>query len=235
MSGITAIIAVIFSLGTTIVSAYNSHKLDVRENRREARELMQRLNKLPIENFELLEKYKYSASGQALSGLIISENVLLAIQASELIERYPSSFNSVEYFTVASALASSNIDTKVQPFYLTAIEKADTSIHFVSSSIAYAEYLYSKGKNSEAARHFQNSLDTWEKFPEDNKIFINTMNTQTCLRWAGVLSIFESREAAKQKLDLAESYLKLVPDLDSRNKQLKNQFDALSKMLDQKK
>ena len=50
-----SIAALAFSLGTTGFAAYNSHQEDIRANRRDVRAVLQRLSKLPIENYELLQ------------------------------------------------------------------------------------------------------------------------------------------------------------------------------------
>ena len=66
-SVIIAVVALIFSFGTTVVSYVTVHQEDIRDNRREARQILQRLTKLPIENFELIQKNKNNALGTSTS------------------------------------------------------------------------------------------------------------------------------------------------------------------------
>lgn len=157
-SNLISVFALIFSFGTTIASAYNGYLEDIRDNRREARKLIQRTTKIPIENYELLQRYKGSGPGTALSRLMNQVNKLLAIQASELIARYPESFSSTEYFNVADALAASNIIDKVPFHYQQAIARAKFSNDYTVAARAYAGFLYAEGDLSEGEEYYNLAL-----------------------------------------------------------------------------
>jgi hypothetical protein len=184
-SNIMALFALLFSFGTTLVSAYNSYTQDIRENRKEARQLIQRLSKIPIENFELTERYKEKGAGQALSSMLNQENIVVAIQAAELIERFPSSFSSSELQAVGAALAVSNISHKVPFFYGQAVLKAETSNDYLVAARSFGAFLFTKGEIEKGNTYFQMALDTWLKFPEENKYFKNASDFQTYFFWSG--------------------------------------------------
>jgi hypothetical protein len=207
-SNIIAAVALIFSFGTTVVSFYNAHLQDIRDNRKEARALIQRISKLPIENYDLLQKYKGIGTGEALSGMINQENILLATQAAELIERYPDSFSATEYFSVAVALATSNIVNKVPFLFEKAIEKSKTSNDYNASARAYAGFLYAKGEFSEGKKYYELALSVWDRFPERNLYIINSVDLVTLMYWGqaelGANNITEARKKlrmAKEKLE----------------------------------
>lgn len=229
-SNIVAAIALLFSFGTTVVAAYNSYQLDIRENRREARGLIQRLSKLPIENYELIQKYKFSGEGQALAGMLNQENILLAVQASELIERYPSSFNSTEYFSVAIALSSSNITEKVPTFFKRAIENAKTGNDFIVSTRAYASYLFSKGEIEEGNVYYEKALNAWETFPENNDFFKYSMDAQTAMYWAHAHLNLVNIPEAEDKIKIAEKHLEQLAT-STMTDSLKLQLEELSSRL----
>lgn len=231
-SNIIATFALIFSFGTTIVSSYNTHLEDVRSNRREARILIQRTIKIPIENYDLMQKYKGSGRGESLSGMINQENILLATQASELLERYPDSFSSTEYFAVAFALAASNIINKVPFHYEQAIIKAKSSNDYNVAARAYAGFLYAKGNFSEGKKYYSLALKVWDNFPERNLYIINSTDLITLMYWSqaevGAHNLVEAENKltqAKQKL----SQLDPGPYTDS----LKNQLEATEKIIEQ--
>ncbi len=222
-SNIMALVALIFSFGTTLISAYNSHTLDIRENRKEARQLIQRLSKLPIENFELTERYKEKGVGQALSSMLNQENVVVAVQAVELIERFPNTFSSAEFHAVGAALASSNISQKVPWLYEQAILKADSSNDYLAASRSFAGFLFSKGDVTKGNTLFQMAIDTWSKFPEDNIYFKKSSDFQTFYFWSGSELGANNIEKA---IDLAEKADFIVRQLPPGNF-----TDGLSKQL----
>jgi tetratricopeptide (TPR) repeat protein len=200
--------ALTFSVGSALVSAVVSHKEDVRANRRDARVLLQRLSKLPIENYELMHKFKGTGQGEALSGMINQENVLIATQAAELIDRYPDSFTSAEYFATASALAASNIIDKVPSFFQRALETARSASDYNAAARAYAVYLYGKGEYTEGRKHFELALKTtWEKYPERSMAVVHATDMLTLLYWSQ--SEYTARNTEPARDLLAQSRRKL--------------------------
>ncbi|MDX7857968.1 hypothetical protein SJU92_18390 [Aeromonas caviae] len=183
-SNLISVIALLFSFSTTIVSYINSHEENIRANHREAMALIQRITKLPSENFELLQKYKDSALGLSLSGMVNQENILLATQAANLVKRYPDTFSATEFYAIATALANSNVVDNVPFLYKTAIEKADTSNDYNAAARAYAFFLYSKGDYTEGRKYFEMALGVWNKFPERNLHIINATELLTLMYWS---------------------------------------------------
>lgn len=165
-SVLISLTALLFSFGTTIVAYINSYNEAVMANHREAMTIIQRLTKLPSENFDLLQKYKDSGAGQSLSGMINQENILLATQAANLVNKHPESFTSTEFFAIATALSNSNITEIVPYLFNTAIEKSTSGNDYNVSTRAYAIYLYSKGEYKNGDLYFKKAMNVWEKFPE---------------------------------------------------------------------
>lgn len=211
-SNLISVIALLFSFGTTIVSYINSHEEDVRANHREAMALIQRITKLPSENFELMQKYKDSGPGQALSGMINQENILLATQAANLVKRYPDTFSSTEFFSIATALANSNIVDKVPSLFKTAIEKADTSNDYNVAARSYAFFLYSKGDYTEGKKYYEIALGVWNKFPERNMYIVNSTDLVTLMYWSQAeLSAKNLQEAEKLIAQAKDKLAQLSP------------------------
>lgn len=209
---IISMVALIFSFGTTGVSYYKSFKDDVRANRREARELIQRVTKLPIENFELMERNKGSAFGESLSGMINQENILLASQAVELIKRYPDSFSSTEYFAVAFALSQSAIKDNVPYLFEQAINKAKNYNDYNVSTRAYALYHFTQGDYLEGRKFYKMALSVWEKYPEKNLFVVNSVDLVTLMYWSNAeLSINNYGEATDLVKRAKDSLAKLPP------------------------
>ena len=206
-SNLIALVAFLFSFGTTIVSYVSAYNQDVAANHREATALIQRISKLPIDAFELMEKYKGSGPGEQLSGMINQENILLATQAANLIQRYPNTFSSTEYFAVAVALATSNIVDKVPYLFEQAIKRSESSNDYNASARAYAALLYSKGDREKGKRFYEMALSVWDKFPEQNSYFVDSTDLVTLMYWSqaeyGAQNLVEARRhiaQAKKKL-----------------------------------
>ena len=228
---VISILALIFSFGTTAFSAYNSHQEDIRANRRDVRAVLQRLSKLPIENYELMQKNKGTGPGEALSGMINQENILLATQAAELIDRYPTSFESTEYYAIAVALANSNIMSKVPSFFERAMELANTSNDLNVAARFYGAYLYSKGDYTEGKRRYSEALNVWDKFPERNSYVVNSTDLLTLMYWSQSEFSAGNKQVAQEKLADARKKLAMLtpgPMTDS----LKNQIDFTSHSVD---
>lgn len=206
-----SLLALAISFSTTLFSAYNSHQEDIRSNRRDVRSLLQRLSKLPIENYELMQRNKGTGQGEALSGMINQENILLATQAAELIGRYPQSFESTEYFAVAMALATSNIVGKVPTFYQHAMDTATSSNDYNVAARAYAGFLYGKGEYSEGRRLFGEAVNVWARFPERNAYVVNSTDMVTQMYWSQAEFGAGNRQEARERLAEARRKLAALP------------------------
>lgn len=226
-----SIVALAFSTSTTLFSAFNSHQEDVRANRRDVRALLQRLSKIPIENYELLQKNKGTGQGEALSGMINQENVLLANQAAELIERYPKSFTSTEYYAVAFALGSSNMVSKVPAFFIRAMEAATASMDYNAAARTYAGYLYSKGDFTEGKRLYNEALNVWNKFPERNAYVVNSTDLLTLLYWSQSEFAAGNRRDAQERLTDARKKLSAL-SAGPQTEALRSQIEYTSKFVD---
>jgi tetratricopeptide (TPR) repeat protein len=210
-SNLISIIALLFSFGTTTVSYINSHNEDIRANHREAMALIQRITKLPIENFELMQRNKGSGPGEALSGMINQENILLATQAANLVKRYPDTFTSTEFYAIASALATSNIVDKVPFLFKRAIEKAETSNDYNVATRSYAYYLYSKGDYTEGKKFYETALGVWNKFPERNMYIVNSTDLVTFMYWSQAELMANNVKNAENLIGQAKDKLAQLP------------------------
>ncbi len=227
-----ALLAFMFSFGTTIVSYYNSHRQEIRENRSEARELLQRISKLPLENFELLKKYEGDALGQSLSAMVNQENLLLITQTVEMIKRFPDSFSSTEYFAVTTALAGSNITKDLPFFYEKAITKAENSNDYNVASRAFAGYLFTVGKIDLGRKYYDLALNVWSKFPTENQHFVNSTDAHTLMYLAQAESSINNHPKANELIDIALQKAQLLPNSPFKDS-LVNQINYTLKMIEQ--
>ncbi|MEO0446568.1 MAG: hypothetical protein AAF191_10895 [Verrucomicrobiota bacterium] len=209
-SNLVASVALVFSLGTTGVSYLNIRQEEIRENRREARGLIQRLTRLPIEQFEMSQR-EAGEAGAVLSAMLNQESILLATQCVELIRRYPSSFGSTEFFAVATALLNSNLPDEVPYLYQMAIAKANNANDYNVAKRAYGGFLYTIGDVETGRSLYQEAVDVWNVFPEVNAYRRSQFDAQTLIYWAQAEMGVGELELAKEKAAAAAAIVAMMP------------------------
>jgi len=232
-SVVISLLALIFSFGTTVFSAYNSYQDEIRANRLDVRTILQRLSKLPLENYELLQKYKGQGQAEALSGMINQENILLATQAVQLLHRFPNSFTSTEFYAVGYALSQSNIMGEVPKLYQRAMDLATTSNDYLVAARAYGGYQYGRGEYTEGKRLYNEALSVWNKFPERNTFIVNSSDVITLINWSGSDFMVGNKVEARERLvDARKRWAVIAPISGPMIDTLKNQIDYIARYVD---
>jgi tetratricopeptide (TPR) repeat protein len=217
-SNILSLFALVFSFGTTAFSFWKNYTQEIASNRDEVRQLIQRITRLPIENFDLAIKYKDNAQGQQLGSMITQEQLLLANQAAERINRFPDSFTSTEYFAVAVALGNINSPTFVPRFLQRAISLADTANDFAVASRSYGHYLFTLGRVDEGRSYYSKALtETWSRFPAVDKVYRKGFVNQTDLYLANSEYNVGNRKEAFRAISEAQAVADDLPYSQNRN------------------
>lgn len=206
-SVIISLTAVLFSLGTTAVSAYRTAQQDVYSSRGELRGLLQRLAALPK---EYVEAQAYGNLGQALSRAIGAEHSLLATQAVDVINRIPEHVSAVECTLVATALMESNDWFKAEPLLLRAIEKADNANDKVAALRTYGILKFQFGDLNSGRENFNRALASLGEYslPAASADWL-AFNTETS--WAQAELGHRQCEEATQHLKKAQEILNKYP------------------------
>lgn len=211
-SNLIATVALVFSLGTTAVSLWSSHKADIRANRREARELIQRLTRMEFEKFDIVQKNPNNVQLGNLMATLNSENILLAQQATELIRRYPKSFTSNEFYTVAVALSNASITTDL-PFLLeNALESANNSNDYTVATRSYATYLFQRGDAAAGREYYRKALRVWDTFPPDYPLMKAQFDIQTLVIWLNDEVRLRNWAEARTVLKMVKALVAAEPD-----------------------
>lgn len=206
---IISLVALLFSFGTTCVSYYKAGREEVQSARTELRGILQRLSSLPKDNFELVRKYKDDPEGLSLSGLLNQENSLLARQASEIIDRYPSEISAAEYQAVGNALAQAADFTKV-PLYLDrALARTSDPNTKVAILRSYGFHLLATGQITEGRRKYEEALSIWSRYPDLSIYYKKSADAFTEMYWAqaeATINNFEdARVHIRKSLDIVRS------------------------------
>ncbi len=194
-STVVAVLALLFSFGTTLVSYYKAKEQEYIAARAELRSVMERLAELPLKHSEMLNKYKESPIEAAqLSGLINAENLSLSNQADAIISRIESStagkgkILDVELLTVAGALSSSFQHEKAKKLMEEAFKRsrdATTSAGALRSLASIALYFRDV---IQARAYMQKARLIYEdeRYINDAVVNKNVTNATTEIQWANM-------------------------------------------------
>jgi hypothetical protein len=231
-SVLLSIFALLFSFGTTLFSYMKSYDDDVRNNRKEVRELIQRITRLPIENFEISEKYSGNPAGESLSAMINQELMVLSTQAAERIKRFPDSFTSTEYFAVAGALANSGNFHDVPTLLTKAIELATTANDYSVACRSYGHFLMTQSKIDEGRAYYAKALtEVWAKFPTSDPFVRSGLTLQGKLNQVSSELMIGDISAARQALAEAEGIVGKFPESPAKGYWTR-QFQAMAMAVD---
>ena len=219
VSTLIALMALLFSFGTTYVSYQRTNAQDIQNTRQELRGLLQRLEALPKENLEVSKRYQDDPSAMAFaSSLINQENILLSRQAAELARKLPqNTVSATEYFAIAGAFqAASNIQS-AQEFLELSIANAKTFGDEIAALRMNANLEFISGHPEAGRVTYQRALNIFAKYPGYDAYTINSTNIWTELSWATSEVAIGNATLADQQIANAESALStLLPSPGSR-------------------
>lgn len=210
-SNVIAALALAFSAGTTIFSYVNAYNANLLADKREVLAILQRITRLPIDNFEAMNKYGNSPYGPQLVSLINEEALLLLDQADSLMEKHPGEYTSTQNFSVATAMLRSRPTARVLELLERALKKAGNASEYSVASRAIGRYYFSVREPQLARKYFQQALDVWRLYPEINAAVRNSMDAQTLLLWAGSEASVGNVADAEKQVNQVEVLLNRLP------------------------
>jgi tetratricopeptide (TPR) repeat protein len=211
---VPVLISIIALLLSTVTSLYAINLTDKQSDvasRAELGQLIQRLTALPKENTDLTAKYANDPGRSAyLGGLINEENLVLAQQAADVIERIPDQASATEYLTVANALERSEN-------YSRSLELVDDALKIDTDPTTREGLLRLKGqvlfKRGDAAlgrAALKEALGVWPSQPTWQQARGNAF---TELLWSGLEARAGQCQEANTHLSRAQAQAKrLDPD-----------------------
>jgi hypothetical protein len=227
-----SVFALVFSLGTTIVTALHTREQDIHDLRTELRGLQQRLAALQKEDYEVSRKYINDPT--TMSGflsLITQESILLSRQADEILRRLPSNqIAATDYIAVANGQEFTRMFELAIPNLKRAIAVASNLDDEVAALRSLAGLEMTQGNIGEARAHFQQALDvfgkdTYRGYDQSTKLSTNTF---TELLWATAEKSTGNSDQFQQHTNRAEQLVNSMskgPDADyyrGQVNQLKN-------------
>jgi hypothetical protein len=228
---IIALLALLFSFGTTAVSYIRANQQDIHDKRAELRSLILRLNQLPRENLEYSKKYEGEpliAGG--ISGLLNGENALVAKQAADVMSSMPGNVSASEYLSVAAALINSGLSETAMKLIKLALPVSNDVNDEVALLRNYAGLLFSAGDLEGGREKFKTALMIFSKYPTTNQYYVETTNALTEMYWAQYEAVARQCPYAKSHVAQAYSHLSVLSPGSYEN--YKSQVDQVQKALD---
>jgi hypothetical protein len=198
-ANLVAILALIFSFGTTYVSYQHTQQQDIEESRSQLRVLSERLSTLPREAIQNGKRYsKDQSTVQNLNASVYAELKVAASQAADIIERIPDHVSAAECTLVATQLATFGIYERSNRILEIASKRAKDAEALVTAQRQYAVNLFNSSEIPEGRKKYEEALDAFQRFPTKNQYFIQYTRGYTETLWTeSELNVGQCTEAAK--------------------------------------
>ena len=209
-TSLVAILALLFSFGTTVVSFQRTAQEDVHASEIELRALITRLAAIPVEMTEATKTYSDDpATVASLTSIITQEQLLIAKQAAQVLGGLPTDrVTAAQYLLVANVLIGNGIDEGERGglrLLDRALEVAGDVNDFVSASRVKAFRIFQLGQVEEGRALYQQALEVFGRkgFDSTDENFKTYTHLQTQVGWAQAeLSVGNCTEA-RQHIDEA--------------------------------
>jgi tetratricopeptide (TPR) repeat protein len=204
-ASIVAVLALMFSFGTTIVSYQRASQEDVHAAEIELRALLTRLSAIPAEMTQNAKTYADDPGAVAsLASVLTQEQILLAKQAAQVLLGIPAErVTAAQYLAVANVLITNGIDTEGLPLLDAAIQVARDVNDYTSAARVKAYRVFQLGRYDEGRDLYQRALNVWNLrgpgFQSQDPRFRDYTDLQTHIGWAQAeLSVGNCDEAQAQ-------------------------------------
>ena len=205
---IVSILALLFSFGTTLVSYLHTRQQDIQEARLELRTLIQRLDRIPIENTEEMKKYVDDAGMRAsISALFNNENSMAAQQAYDIISRIPDNVGAAEYLNIGNALIQSGISDKALKLYARGLKISNDANDEANLLRQYGYLLFATGDPENGRAQYRAALNIFQKYPTSNNYTIESYHFVTEQGWASAEYYIHQCSYARSHVAQADIHL----------------------------
>jgi tetratricopeptide (TPR) repeat protein len=236
ISTFIALLALVFSVATTMSADRREREQDQRaqqQNVRDARtllgQLIQRLDAMPRENANLVKEFGNDPAtlGQ-LAGNLNVENIALAGQAADIINSIRGHVTATEYLVVANALYFSGLFDRARELYQAgAALDADQVTHAALLHSYAALLVYSGGDMRVARAKMQEALDVYKKQPTSFQGQVLNTNLATHIAWTSLELFKQECAQARKHYDEALRIYNQLPE-GVQKTQLRLQINALT-------
>lgn len=208
-SVLIAALALAFSMMATWFGEQRAGERDETAARGELSQLIQRLTSLPKDNVELQAKYAGEPTTlNALSGMVTTENTVLAQQASDVITRIPDHVSGSEYFAVGQALVLTGDYARAETVLDAGLARDNDASALAALWRAKGGLHFSTGELAPARAAMSSALKAYAK---QQPAVAAAADVYTEWLWAGNEKTLGECDAAKDHLERARGHLDTLP------------------------
>jgi hypothetical protein len=165
---LVAALTLAFSIWVNQGSAERLAEQDRHAARAELRELLQRLQALPVQNFQNNRTYADDPEAQSfLGGAIQGETVLLAQQAAGLIDELEGEAGADEYAQVAYALTNAGYYQEADGLVVDGLAVVDNAQSLAGLLRQGAIIRFAMGDIEGGRARWQEALEVFDRFPDE--------------------------------------------------------------------
>jgi len=165
---IVAVLTLAFSIWVNQGSAERLAEQDRHAARAELRELLQRLQALPVQNFQNERTYADDPAARSfLGGAIQGETTLLAQQAADLIEELQGAAGADEYAQAAAALTNAGLFLEADSLITDGLAVVDSAPTLAGLLRQGAIIRFARGDVDGGRARWQEALDVFDRFPDE--------------------------------------------------------------------
>jgi hypothetical protein len=229
---IISMVALLLSIGTTAFSYFKEKEQYIHDTRTELRGLVQRLDRIPLENIEYYKKYESDqVAFLNISQALNAENALVAKQAYEVINLIPNYTEPTEYIAVGYALQGSYLFDMAAKMYKAGIDVVTDMNDEIALRRSYANLDFTVGNPEGGRAQYRDALQIFEKYPSSNTYLIETTHLLTEIQWAVAEASIRQCAFAREHIALAEKHLSSVAQGAGRS-QFEGQYKSAKQNVD---
>lgn len=205
-----ALLALLFSLGTTLFAYYQNSQQQVGAYKTELRDIITRISAIPRDYTVYTQTYTDPTTLSLLNGYLQAENAMLAKRAMEISSRIPEEITSSEYLLIGQSLFNSNVTEETLQVYDKAIQRATNSSDLVAALKAKANLQILLGEVDAGRNTYQRALQVFERLPVSNEFYRNSTHALTHMNWAASEYIIGECENVRLHLAEAQKFVDLL-------------------------
>jgi hypothetical protein len=184
VSSIVAVLALLFSFGTTAVALDRAARQDENEREAQLTSLVAELSSLSRDLSSAAATY--ASSPQTLTAVdtqIYQQQLVIAEQAASVMQVIPNDVSSAEYWFVANVLLANGVDEVGLPLLQRAIDRAGNANDAVVALRAEASHDFATGRADDGRGAYATAMHVFERFPNSSQYYVAYTTLWTVIDW----------------------------------------------------
>ena len=215
-SSLVAVLALLFSFGTTVVSLNRTAQQDQHDKKVELLSLIDRLSGITRDFADARTQYADNPAVFAtLSSVLNQQQLLAAEQAANIMAQIPNDVSAAEYSFVASVLLSNSIDEIGATLLQQAVRVSTNANDLVGALRTIAIRSFQIGQVDEGRTNYRLAMDVFSRFPSRSAYYVAGTHLQTQVSWATAELGVNQCDEAKVHVEAARTFAAQVSSTEN--------------------